>query len=1272
LQAGLFAAFLSAFLIFIITKLQPDSADISKNILLQISLQLSNSSVPAYVEPPFTVSSDMAAVNVLLFASLALILIDAYLAMLAKTWLRDFDRAWRSSNVLEERARAREMRLQGLERWKLAEVVALLPLLTQASLVLFGVALLVLLFNLHRPAAYVTFVILAAAFCFYVCVTVISALDTTAPFTSAVSRALQALIQRSRSSRVFSAILSFFKWRPWRTVHEDTDDEGPEAEKVEWHKVEGADIHLAISNRLYTATSKVVENLPVFTELFDQWVQTPSLHPQSMSHWRPILPLIQPYLSNAALYKDAGLRSVARLFLCSTAEEFPKGRQAVIAALRRHVKDTRESTPIEQLYFHLLHQPHSDWSLAGQVIPKLDPDMDTIMELRWILNWIPFWFRLQMGRSPNITVPGLFRTSSMRNIVSFLRITAVYIIHNQRVNDDHGIFNFLLLITRSIANASGTAVVRHPNEIFRESQTSSGRLDVGLFTSTGDFFIPPQRQWGFISDLYDASSTSAAGFRRDFTHLVILIMLNTLGTVEHSDADPEIIYNSFINLERDLPVLMDGLWETWQAPGTDHHLLNGIAVWLLKRHNGSLERPLPEQQQRVFKDLLDAYDSITSGAIPLMTPNALRFIEAALSFSLNTTKVSDTDSEWEPDTHNLENPWLVMHIHNILRRDWRIPGRAMGGDWVDQVYQVNAFDRPRQQNWDALLDWIDSTHHRIELVHDRVAAGRKPPAVRNERMRSDGPSWDEVDRLLGIETMHGQVGAGRGPPAVRNERMRSDEPSWDAVDQLLGIGGGRVEAGRRPSAVRNEWMRSDEPSWDAVDQLLETMHEQADVGRRPPAVRDEWMRSDGWSEVDRLLMEAGHRPPAVMRSDGWSEVDALLNRIEAMQHGQVDVGRRPPAVRDERMRNDAPSWDEVDRLLDGLAGGPPAMRDRDEDERMRSGGWSEVDALPNQIPSSNSFDPFDLFDLFDRERRDLLDAKERTLLEREGSRWFHRSASPTALEMIARSRLKLYEDKVLRPDPVALCLFLCQRNKEIFNDSRRLFLESLKPRSLPPPDTTEREVDLETARKLYSAVFDSKAIGDLTKWRLLAGVLFPDWEALPAEWKDLLAAEVIKVAWAEDQRGGWMARMTPLLDRKFNLYEFGLAKVDNTYGRLAPTHLNMVATVVEHLGAEGLTQQKARELDWFLQQHKSIFRDERVEVESPASTQPPQMTALNRIQTVINQVEERYAQSRNSIAQMFPNTVKTGPFHNPDADKKPDQAPADVLESLAFSLGDQT
>jgi hypothetical protein len=344
----LFAAFLSAFLLFTITQLQPNSTDISKDILLHISLQLSNSSVLPYVEQQFIVPWDVTTVNILLFTSLALVLIDAYLAMLTKSWLRDFDRSWRSSNVPEERARTREMRFQGMERWKLAEVVTLLPLLIQASLVLFQAALLILLFNLHRPTAYSTLVIFSAGVCFYLFTTVVSTFDTNAPFTSPLSRALQALLRQFRSLWVPSTILSHLRWHPnvddahtERTV----DDEHTDDAMVTLHPVEGAEIHCAISTRLYTATSKAVENFPVFTELFDQWVHAPSLRPRSVSDWHEILPLVQPYLLSASLSNNFEPLPVARLFLCSDSKEFSRGEkpsshlwQGILGTLENHLQ----------------------------------------------------------------------------------------------------------------------------------------------------------------------------------------------------------------------------------------------------------------------------------------------------------------------------------------------------------------------------------------------------------------------------------------------------------------------------------------------------------------------------------------------------------------------------------------------------------------------------------------------------------------------------------------------------------------------------------------------------------------------------------------------------------------------------------------------------------------------------------------------------------------------------------------------------------------------
>ena len=906
----MFAAVLSAFLVYTIPQLQPSSIDVSKDILLHISLQLSNSSVPAFVEPQFFVSPNVIVVNALLLASLALVLVDAYLAMVTRGWVRDFDRTWRSSNVPEERARKREMRLQGLERWKLHWVVALLPLLIQTSLLFFGAALLIMLFNLYRPIAYPTLVILAFGTCFFVSTTVAPTLDPSAPFTCPVSNTLQSLIHNRWSYFQFSAIPQCNR-SSWRPMHTDTDSTK-------------ADVRLAISDRLYTATSKAVENVPVFITLFDQWVHTPSFRPRSLSEWRQILPLIQPYLSNASFSEGFRLRTVARLFLCFNSKETSKGRHAVIAALEKDVRDTGESSSIEQLYIQLLYQSESGWSLACTLVPRLKVDRDTLIELRWTLNWI-LSQSLADTQEPSIRL-GWFWHSSLEDVIPFLRSIAIYIIQNQLMNEDHGLFNLLLIVTRSIADGLKEVDNPHTSIKSRDTHSSSGRVDGGLFISVGDFLIPPESQWQFVRDLYDSSPTSNVDFKHDFTLLVILIMIGTLITVEHSDIH---IYDRFINPEQELPLMMDGLWETWKTHSIDHNLLTGVAVWLLERSSGSLHSARAYHQHRRIQEIVNAYDSYTSNNIHLMTSNALRFIESALLSSLETAKDADGESQWEPQTLELRNPWFVMHIHNILHRAWCTPRSTMR------------------------------------------------------------------------------------------------EAVWDRLDPLTGL-----------------------------------------------------------NQLNR------HSRPVQLQK------------------------------------------------------------------------------------------------------------------------------SPTVLKAVARSRLDLYNAKVLRLDPVALSLLLSPRNEDIFNDSRHFILELFRstpsaPSQLPTDTTRLDTMDFEIARVLCSDFFESKVIGDLTKWRLLASVMFPEWETLSAQWKDLLAAGVMEVKYrvqdGEDHRVDWMARVTPQLEGEFNLNDFGLSKDDSTYGHLTPMHLRMVVIAVEHFGAERLTHGTVRELEKFLGQHSNLLCDKK---------------ALRQIWMVIRQVKE--------------------------------------------------
>ena len=73
------------------------------------------------------------------------------IAMLIKSWVRDFDRGLQ---VLSTPAKTREFRYLGMERWRLVEVVAVLQFLTQISRILSAVSLVIFLFmSMHSHFA---------------------------------------------------------------------------------------------------------------------------------------------------------------------------------------------------------------------------------------------------------------------------------------------------------------------------------------------------------------------------------------------------------------------------------------------------------------------------------------------------------------------------------------------------------------------------------------------------------------------------------------------------------------------------------------------------------------------------------------------------------------------------------------------------------------------------------------------------------------------------------------------------------------------------------------------------------------------------------------------------------------------------------------------------------------------------------------------------------------------------------------------------------------
>ena len=98
-----------------------------------------NSTAQISPPSPFVAPEWALRVNGLWFASLIVSLATASLSMLVKRWLREYLAVeWTSP---QERLRARQYRKPALDKWKVFEIAAVLPMLLQVSVGLFFVGL---------------------------------------------------------------------------------------------------------------------------------------------------------------------------------------------------------------------------------------------------------------------------------------------------------------------------------------------------------------------------------------------------------------------------------------------------------------------------------------------------------------------------------------------------------------------------------------------------------------------------------------------------------------------------------------------------------------------------------------------------------------------------------------------------------------------------------------------------------------------------------------------------------------------------------------------------------------------------------------------------------------------------------------------------------------------------------------------------------------------------------------------------------------------------
>ena len=152
--------------------------------------------VPADFSPPKYV-----VVTAVFYASLGVMILAAPIAMLIKSWVRGFDRGLRGMSLPVQPAETREFRYLGMERWRLPQMVGILPFLIQISLLLFSIGLILFLFHISTPSFGVTIAICGVGDLIYILTVSTSVFDTSSPFHSPLSRSL---------SRVYQHVHAYF------------------------------------------------------------------------------------------------------------------------------------------------------------------------------------------------------------------------------------------------------------------------------------------------------------------------------------------------------------------------------------------------------------------------------------------------------------------------------------------------------------------------------------------------------------------------------------------------------------------------------------------------------------------------------------------------------------------------------------------------------------------------------------------------------------------------------------------------------------------------------------------------------------------------------------------------------------------------------------------------------------------------------------------------------------------------------------------------------
>ena len=602
------------------------------NILNDISNKVRNVSDSVTNSSEEVVASFQTTSLVLLTVSLCLVVIASAQALYLKQWLSSHTGKWQTLHNPEEEARRREVYAQGVKRWALPTSFEFLPLLMQFAVFCFSLGGLFAMFTSNLYAWATGGIAAFAGILLWRHGLQMVFKDRYTPFAFSPSHFLNLARTFTEKSR--------------RSMHENAFN--PEI------------AHMCILNRLFTHTSMTPNNVPIFLQLFSIPVEYPRLRVNSLAPWSLLSPLLPSMLME--IYSHSTFNLLPTLRLCLLVFDRGQSNQLLVnKEAKRAYSTVKTSNPLENLYLHLLLSQlgatagdADHWQDACRILKCLEYSEEHTSELVWLVDSIQLY---------TLWIEEDFTT----RIVDFLRGVVVYLAKCPRNGR-----NADLLRTATIMAAewlmspqrsdSGTPPLRYilsSQDVQSDEENREASWNVHYDKENREGFVLVENQILSLDarreriqpyqDSHKKDSSSGSVMR---TLLIPIMAIEGLAVGKNRES-----YQT-----GDLQSSLEVLWDLWEGGFNQSDLL-----WFVMTLVVPPSSPVGYAQTSLVIPLLEEYLRQINESSALITEQAFRFIDAALEHSLTTGTTRD-ELELQLQDVQSTNPWLALHIDNILQR----------------------------------------------------------------------------------------------------------------------------------------------------------------------------------------------------------------------------------------------------------------------------------------------------------------------------------------------------------------------------------------------------------------------------------------------------------------------------------------------------------------------------------------------------------------------------------------------------------------------------